>query len=358
MLKKLSLSPVIIAVILSFVLLLWLFSGDNYGAKNEAPEAQKLPQQQLALVETRWSDAQPYQATQVAQGQILPWRSVSIKSQQAGTVEAVLKQQGDAVKQGDKLLQLSNEGRSALLAQAKANLTLRNSELDSAKALGKAKFLSATELTRLQSEQAKAQAELITAELAISQRSPEAPFNGIVDRRHIEVGDLVQVGSELMQLVQIDQLKVTAQIAQQDIAALSVGQNVTLRLLDGRTLNGTLSFISYAADNATRSFYIEVTVNNPELLRIAGVSVTVEVQLGDIAAHRISPALLSLNASGQLGISAVNEQQQVKFYSVTLLSADNDGAWVSGLPQRVQIITQGAGFVQPGSTVRVAGAKP
>lgn len=357
MFKKIAVSPVITAVILSLMLVFWLFSGDNYSAKDEAPAAQQVPETQLAQVETRWSEATPYQLTQIAQGQVLPWRSVSIKSQQSGTVKALLKQQGDSVQQGDKLLQLSDEGRTARLAQAQANLKLRKSELDSARTLGKAQFLSATELTRLESELAQAEAELQSAGLAVNQTKPAAPFAGMVDRRHIEVGDFIQAGTELMQLVQIDQLKVTAQVPQQHIAALKEGQSVTLRLLDGRELKGELSFISYAADTATRSFYIEVTVANPELWRIAGASATVEVQLTPVLAHLISPALLSLDNNGNLGVSVVDEQQRVVFYPVQILTADNTGARVSGLPPRSQIITQGAGFVKPGDSVRVTGAE-
>lgn len=356
MLKSLPRSPVILAVILAVALVLWLLSGDNYSAQQSAPAAQQLPDKQLTLVETRWSEAQPYQATQIAQGQVLPWRSVSIKAQQAGRIEALLKQQGDVVQQGDDLLRISDEGRSAMLAQAKANLTLRQTELTSARALGKAQFLSATELTRLQSELAKAEAEMQTASLALRQTVPQAPFAGVIDRRHVEVGSLVQNGSELLQLVQIDKLKVTAQIPQQHIAAMHTGQQVNIRLLDGRSLQGELSFISYAADSATRSFYIEVTVDNPQQWRIAGASATVEILLDSVQAHRVSPALLSLADSGQLTIAVVDEKQQVVIYPVTILTADNNGAWVSGLPQRARIITQGAGFVASGDKVRLDGA--
>lgn len=353
MFKKLAASPVFIAIIIAVVLLLWLLSGDNYSAKQQPPAEQQIAAEQLPLVETRWSQASPYQLTQVAQGHIMPWRNVSIKSQQAGTVTELLVQQGDKVAQGDKLLRLSDEGRTALLKQAKANLTLKTDELASARTLGKAKFLSATELTRLESELAKAEAEYQRAQLALSQIQPIAAFNGVVDRRHIELGDVVQVGTDLMQLVQIDQLKVSAQIPQQHIAALQQGQAVKLRLLDGRELSGKLSFISYTADTATRSFYIEVTVPNPELWRIAGGSATVEVQLAPVPAHFISPALLSLDSTGNLAVAVVNEQQQVEFYPVQILSATNDGAQVSGLPDRVQIITQGAGFVKAGAKVQV-----
>tara|TARA_R110002126_G_scaffold75469_28_gene188458 strand:- start:13887 stop:14975 length:1089 start_codon:yes stop_codon:yes gene_type:complete len=362
MFKKLAASPVIIAVVLALALLLWLLSGDNYSAKKQVPAEQQVPEKQLPLVETRWSEAEPYQLTQVAQGQVLPWRGVSIKSQQAGTVTEILTQQGERVAQGDKLLRLSDEGRSALLAQAKANLNLRQDELASAQALSKSQFVSETELTRLKSELAKAEAELESASLALQQIEPGAPFAGVVDRRHVEVGDVVQVGTELLQLVQIDKLKVTAQIPQQHIKALTPGQHVTLRLLDGRKLTGTLSFVSFAADTATRSFYIEVTVANPQLLRVAGGSATVEVQLTPVEAHLISPALLSLDDTGKLGVSVVDEQQQVVFYPVDILSANNEGARVTGLPDRARIITQGAGFVKAGDTVRLesnaAGAKP
>lgn len=356
MLKTLPRSPVILAVILGVALVLWLLSGDHDSAQQSAPAAQQLPEKQLPLVETHWSEAQPYQATQVAQGQVLPWRSVSIKAQQAGRIEALLKLQGDAVQQGDDLLRISDEGRSTMLAQAKANLTLRQTELASAKTLGKAQFLSATELTRLQSELAKAEAEMQTASLALRQTVPQAPFAGVIDRRHVEVGSLVQSGSELLQLVQIDKLKVTAQIPQQHIAAMHTGQQAQIRLLDGRSLQGELSFISYAADSATRSFYIEVTVDNPQQWRIAGASATVEILLDSVQAHRVSPALLSLADSGQLTIAVVDEKQQVMTYPVTILTVDNNGAWVSGLPQRARIITQGAGFVASGDKVRLGGA--
>ncbi|GAB2934011.1 efflux RND transporter periplasmic adaptor subunit [Rheinheimera gaetbuli] len=357
MLKKFSLSPMLLAIVLAVALILWLLSGDNFSAKDTPPAPQQVTQKQLPQVETRWSEAQPYQATQIAQGQVLPWRSVSIKSQQPGRVEALLKQQGDSVAQGDKLLRLSDEGRSAMLAQAKANLTLRQTELSSARTLGKAQFLSVTELTRLESELAKAEAELQSAMLAVNQTQPVAPFDGLVDRRHIEVGDLIQTGTELMQLVQIDRLKVTAQIPQQHVRALQIGQQVKIRLLDGRALSGELSFISYAADNATRSFYVEVSVANPQLWRIAGASATLDIALDSVQAHLISPALLSLDNSGQLTVAVVDAQQHVVFYPVQILTADTTGAWVSGLPARAQIITQGAGFVRAGDSVKVVGAK-
>lgn len=355
MLAKKRYSPLWLAVILSVVLLLWLVSGDNFRAKDETPAEQKKLPAALNQVEVRQSTAVQYPATQVAQGQLKAWRNVSIKAQLAGQVEAILKQQGDSVNKGEKLIQLSDEGRRSQLKQAQANLTLRQQELDSARKLGKSQFLSATELTRLESELARAQAELASAELAIEHSEPVAPFSGIVDKRTVEVGDLVQYGTQLMQLVQIDKLKVSAQIPQQHIQHVKEGQTATIRLLDGRQLNAVVSFISYAADEATRSFYVELTADNPERWRIAGASATAEITLTPVPAHRLSPALLRLDNDGKLGVAVADAQNNVVIYPVQLLSADNDGAWVSGLPDNVQLITQGAGFVTAGEQVEITG---
>lgn len=90
---------------------------------------------------------------------------------------------------------------------------------------------------------------------------------------------------------------------------------------------------------------------NPQGLRLAGASATLHIRTGEVPAHRLSPALLSLDAAGRQGVKWVDEQQRVVFSPVELLSVDSQGAWVSGLPQRLALITLGQGFVEPGQQV-------
>jgi multidrug efflux system membrane fusion protein len=167
----------------------------------------------------------------------------------------------------------------------------------------------------------------------------------------VELGDFVQPGQSLLTLVDISQLKVSAQIAQQEVIQLKPGQAVRIELLDGREMTGELHFIAAAADPDSRSFRIEVKVANPEGLRLAGASATLHIATGEALAHRLSPALLSLDASGRHGVKWVNDEQRVEFTPVELISVDNQGAWVSGLPPKVALITLGQGFVEPGQQV-------
>ncbi|CAM5220003.1 efflux RND transporter periplasmic adaptor subunit [Alishewanella longhuensis] len=350
MIKKLT--PPVIAVLLALALLLWLLLGTTYQSKTAPPDAATKTPAALFTVQSRLSEAEPYPAQLKLQGQLLAWHSIELQAQTTGRIAKLLRDQGDAVQQGDIVLELADEGRSTRLVQAKALLALRQSELNSAKALQKRQFVAETELSRLTSELRNAETSLTEAQLALTHSKPQAPFSGILARRLVEPGSFIQAGTALFHLVDIQQLRATAQVPQQQLAQLVLGQEVEVQLLDGRTLPARLSFISPAADSATRSYYIEATVANPELLPLAGASATLHITLAPVAAHALSPALLKLDQDGRLGVYTL-EQQKVMFYPVTLLSADNNLAWVSGLPARAELITLGAGFVEPGQQVNV-----
>lgn len=349
-------SPVGLAILLSVLLFLWLLIGDHKSAAEQAPPAPEQQAKALPQVEFRWSEAREQDNKVIAQGELEPWQALVVKAQVTGQVEDIPADQGTQVSAGQTLVTLSDEGRSEKLAQAKANLTLQQSELDSGKTLQKSNFTSQTDISRLRSNLAQSKAELVAAQLAVKHAEPAAPFDGVVDRHHIEIGEWVSPGSDLISIVDIAQLKVIAWIPQQEVARLHTGQSVSVRLLDGRELAGEVSFISYAADPETRSYYIEITAQNPDLWRVAGASATVQIQLQPVMAHSLSPAYLSLDEAGKLGIFAVDEQDTVTFYPVKVLRVDNEAAIVSGLPERLRMITLGAGFVDAGQRVKAVEA--
>ena len=357
MLSALSKRPWLIAVALTLALALWLFSGALLEARDTPTADLPAQKQGLPRVEVQWLEAEPMQRQHVVQGQIEPWRRVELRAQISASVIRLDRDKGSPVAAGERLLSLSPDDRATQVARSEADVRQRETDVSAAKRLRERNLFSANELLRLDSELAKARAELDSARLQMRYTQITAPFAGVYDARMVELGDFVQPGQSLLTLVDIAQLKVSAQIAQQQVTQLRLGQPVRVQLLDGRELQGDLHFIAAAADPGSRSFRIEVRVPNPESLRLAGASATLQIQTGETLAHRLSPALLSLDAAGRNGVKWVDEQQRVVFSPVELLSVDTDGAWVAGLPPRVALITLGQGFVEPGQQVqtRLAG---
>lgn len=351
MFSQLSKRPWLMAVAISLLLLLWLLSGSLFQTQEIASADAAVQEPGLPKVEVQWLEARPMQRQHVVQGQVEAWRRVELRAQISGTVIRLDQDKGSPVKQGQVLLSLSADNRPAQVAKGEADVRQRDADAKAATRLRERNMISANELIRLQSELAKARAELDLARIQLSNTQITAPFTGTYDQRMVELGDFVQPGQSLLTLVDISQLKVSAQIAQQEVIQLTLGQAVKVELLDGRELQGELHFIAAAADPGSRSFRIEVKVDNPQALRLAGASATLHIQTGESLAHRISPALLSLDQAGRHGVKWVNEQDQVVFSPVQLISVDNQGAWVSGLPHKVALITLGQGFVEPGQQV-------
>ncbi|MBB1487606.1 efflux RND transporter periplasmic adaptor subunit [Oceanospirillum sediminis] len=346
----------IVAVAAVAGLIYWGMTAEVLSAQKEAPDAEDnaVSVSALTQVETRIIQAQSYDKQRVAQGQIEAWRSVELRAQVSGTVRELPVEQGHSLEAGDLLLKLSDSEFKARLRSAEAEVRLKKAELEAAKRLKRTNLQTETEVLRLQSELENARASLVSAKENLKHAAPVAPFAGVLDKNDAELGQFLSSGDSWGRLVNIDKLKVTAQIPQQHIAEVSVGQTTRVVLLDGRELEGVVSFVASAAETSTRSFRVEVMVENPEQLRIAGASATLVINLGSIRAHKVSPALLSLDDKGQLGVKWVDAADRVVFQKVELLSTGTDGAWIGGLPEKTRVISVGGGFVEHGQQVSPA----
>lgn len=342
---------VVLALILTLVLIAWIATGGVLRFDEDTPPPAVQPEAAPIRVQAQWLDAVEYAPKLSVQGQIEPWQHLELGARVSGTVERLPAAIGESVQEGQVIAELSIEDRAVQISRFEAEVRQREGELAAAQRLRSSQMQSETGILRLTTELARARADLAAARLEFAHTRPEAPFDAVVDRHLVEIGDYVQPGTPLVRLVAVDRLKVTGQVPQQSIAPIEIGQEVDVDLLDGRRLVGSVHFIASAADPDSRSFRIEVAVPNPERLRIAGGSATLGVHLAPLMAHRVSPALLSLDQEGRLGVWRLDEEDRIRFGPVRLLSADNDVAWLAGLPDRVRLVTRGAGFADPGQQV-------
>ena len=180
-----------------------------------------------------------------------------------------------------------------------------------------------------------------------------APFSGYLETLRVEEGDFLNTGAVCAALIDPDPMLIVADIAEKDIAQVQLGSEARAKLISGRYISGEVTFIASSADKNTRTFRVEISVDNKDRTIRDGVSAEIYIKGKDEAAHKISPAILSLNDQGKLGVRTVTADNRVEFKEINILEDTNSGMWVSGLGEEARIITLGQEYVFQGQTVNV-----
>src|SRR5690606_27179036 len=123
-------------------------------------------------------------------------------------------------------------------------------------------------------------------------------------------------------------------------------------LVDGSEVTGKVRYISRVADQATRTFSVELAVPNPDSAIRAGVTAQLRLFAAAVRVHTLSSALLSLADDGTVGVKVVDDRDIVRFYPVQIVGSTQEGLHVTGLPERIRLITVGQGFVTEGQQVQ------
>jgi multidrug efflux system membrane fusion protein len=346
----------LISALVVVVIAAWMASG-YIGAGGAAATARREPPPvPLTTVQVRESVAQTVVRRLESQGEAIADRAVELRAETTGRVVEVLAERGAVVSEGDPIVRLSMEDRQARLERAQAVLAQREADYEAARRLGNQGLQAQTLVSEAYAALQTARAELAAIEEEIADTVIRAPFDGVINARAVEVGDYLSPGDPVGEIVDLDPLRVVIHVAQQDIHRLEPGIAAEVRFTGGTEREGEVTFIARAGDRDTHTFRVEVAVPNPDALP-SGLSATVTLPLEKVEAHFLSPAVLALDESGVLGAKAVNEDGRVVFHPVEMVRADLDGVWVTGLPERLQLVTIGQGYVRAGEPVEVVKAE-
>lgn len=331
------------------IAVLWMLTG---GDDSSAP-ADEAAAEPTGKTDVR---VQHQQAEQVARfvsvyGRTEPARTVTLKAETGGRVAGVNTERGAYVKRGGALVTLDLRDREAQLERARAEVKAAKMTFDAEEKLKHESFASETRLAQASAALETAKAELKRIEVDLANTQLKAPFNGALQERLVEAGDYVAIGDPIATFVDVDTLIITGSVSETERADLDVGSKATAKLVTGQEATGTVRYIAPVADEATRTFRIEVEVANRDHRLPAGVTAELKLPAGQVLAHKVSPAILTLDPNGEIGIKTIVGKDVVEFTKVEIIKSTDDGVWISGLPPEADIITVGQGFVRPGETV-------
>ena len=310
------------ALIFAIGMVIWLFSGTLASNKLTADEnsVQMADSSEIQLVRGMKSIADRRQIYLDVRGQTRANRSVQVKSEITGIVEQVPGEKGKRVKAGDLLCQVAIDSRRSDLTEAIANLKSSQLEYDGVQDLNKRGLQSEIILAKAKATLEQSRSGARRAELALGKTRIVAPFDGIVETQPVEVGHLLTTGAICVTLIEIDPILVSGQVAERNIGNIHLGDEVYVELITGKKYVGLVTFIGRSPDATTRTFPIEVTIENPGDSIRAGLTSTMRVPVGIEVAHLISPASLVLDDEGIVGVRIVDDENIVRFKPVQVTS--------------------------------------
>ncbi len=282
--------------------------------------------------------------------------SVEVRAETSGRIVKVLGRKGELAKQGTVLCKLDEGARQATLAQATALLAQTKSDYFAAAKLSKRGFSAKLNVNAKKAAYNGAMASVKKARIDLEHTSIRAPFTGIIEEQSAKVGDYLSVlaaGKTCAKLVKLHPLLIVGDVSERNIAKLSVGQKGRAELVTGEKVPGQIRFISPSAKVETRTFRVELEVDNKDLKMRNGVTSDIYVPLKSTSGHQISPAYLTLNDAGEVGVRSIGKGGIVRFLPVKILEQGKVGVWVAGLPKKIVIITTGNDYVVDGQKVQV-----
>ncbi len=274
----------------------------------------------------------------------------NIAPQMAGRITDINVEVGDFVKEGQILAEIDK----AQLLQAQLQLQNTEVEVNRLKSLYEAGGLSQSDYDaiELQYNVLKTQVENL-----IENTTLRSPINGVVTARNYDVGDLYGMSAPIFTVEQIVPVKMLVGVSESDYSKVKKGDSVTIvaDALPGKTFTGKINRVYPTVDPMTRTFTVEVKIDNPKKELRPGMFVRATVNFGSNNSVVIPDvAVVKQQGSGERFVYVLNEDGTVNYQKVVLgrrLGAEYEV--LEGLEDGAKVVTGGQLRLKDGIKVNV-----
>ncbi len=297
-------------------------------------------------------------------------RASLVASEVAGLVTELVAREGDEVGRGEPLVRLRRKNLELSLAAAKAQLKEAQARLDLARrSLTRSQELSASGVISQQAlDDAESEAaawqgrvESLEAEIArveddLDRSVVRAPFAGVVAREHAQVGEWLDVGGEVAELVSLDDLEVTLDVPERYYGKLAANApaRVTFAALPDAGVEGKIGAVVPRADQQARTFWVKIRIPNPGHRIGVGMLARVAFPLGTSYPATVVPKDAVVRQGPMQVVYRINGEDQVE--PVPIETGTAVGAWIEvrgPIQSGEKVVTRGNERLMPG--MKVAG---
>lgn len=251
-----------------FVLLVLIFGGIFTWKyfQFQGMMAQMSKPQPPATVAATEVQAETWSPSLQAVGSLVAVQGVDVSSEVTGTVSEILFESGARVEQGDVLVRLDAKVDRATLEGLKADLRLAEIQFERASNLLSSKAVSKSNYDEAKAKQDAAKADVAEQQAIIDKKTIRAPFAGLLGIRHVDVGEYLQPGAEIVRLLMLDPIYVDYALPEARFNDVQAGQTVVMRTpaYPEREFSGVITAIDSGITEGTRSIQVRATLENPD----------------------------------------------------------------------------------------------
>jgi multidrug efflux system membrane fusion protein len=348
------------AVLVMIAFAAWMLTGKFSSVGSEAAEAQaaaekaasEKPAVPLRTVAVLTPERVEHSRAIRIPGRTEAEKRVLLATRVMGVIADLPVKQGQRVERGDLIMKLDAADKEAAVRMSESVVVQRQAE-----AVAAERLVSGGNAPKLQADQARAalataQSQLETAKAELAQYAIYAPYNGVIDRVPVQRGSAILAGGEVATLINLDPLLAVGEVNERDLHFLKLGLEADIRLVDGKTVKGTLRYISRDATTATRTFRIEIDVPNEDKSLPAGMTAEITLRAAPTDSVVLPRSVVTLSDEGDLGIRAVDPSDKVVFFPIDIVDDTPSGMVLAGIPADARIIVAGQDLVAEGETVK------
>ncbi len=190
---------------------------------------------------------------------------VKVAANTAGRVDWIGPREGQKVNKGDLLIKIDVSALKASLDHAKAAYKLAGDLYQRRLRLYDNKIIAREELDQSETQRTLALTDLEQIKVRYNHGFPKSPITGIVNHLYLDVGEYADIGKPIADIVNIDKIKINVRVPELDVRFVKKGQQTSVKIdaFPDRTLIGTVDFVSFKADPATKTFLVRSIIDNP-----------------------------------------------------------------------------------------------
>ena len=296
-------------------------------------------------------------------GQVEAIHDVAVSAEESGVIERFFVDKGDYIRKGAPIAKIRDAVLRAQVEEAAAAAQLAADRYERQRQLWEEEQIG-SEITYLE---AKYQAELQAARLQVLEARLErttlrAPISGFFDDRYVDLGEMVAPGTPVARIVEIDRVKVTGGVAERYAATVQQGDSawISMDILGDQEFVGVIEFVGSSVDARSRTFPIEIAMENPGRVLKPRMIANVQVANSHLRDAVVIPQDVVLRTEDGYQVFVVARREggtyaEARPVRLGALTA-NQVIVEEGLTQGDRLIVRGQQLVEAGDRVRIVNA--